>query len=120
MTDDNYGGAVPLWEETREKVINQLQPLLAQGIVPIVTGFIGATAEGVTTTLGRGGSDFSAAILGHSLEASEVWVWTDVDGVMTADPRIVSMPVLSLNCSRDSDWLITEQGAGCRKRCGLV
>jgi aspartate kinase len=73
--------------------------LLREGILPIVTGFIGATGDGVTTTLGRGGSDFTAAILGDCLDADEVWIWTDVDGVMTADPRIVAnaqvIPVLS-------------------------
>ena len=66
-----------------------LYPLLAQGIVPVVTGFIAANAAGVTTTLGRGGSDYSAAILGAVLPADDVWIWTDVDGVMTADPRLV-------------------------------
>jgi aspartate kinase len=68
-------------------------------VLPIVTGFLGASESGVTTTLGRGGSDFSAAILGVALDADEVWIWTDVDGVMTADPRIVPdarvIPVLS-------------------------
>ncbi|NPV57231.1 MAG: aspartate kinase, partial [Anaerolineae bacterium] len=67
-----------------------LEPLLASGRIPIVTGFIGSDPQGITTTLGRGGSDFSAAILGAILPASEVWIWTDVDGVMTADPRLVS------------------------------
>jgi aspartate kinase len=74
---------------------------LEAGIVPVVTGFIGATQDGVTTTLGRGGSDYTAAILGDCLDADEVWTWTDVDGVMTADPRMVSearvIPVLSYN-----------------------
>jgi aspartate kinase len=73
--------------------------LLEQGIIPVVTGFIGATKDGVTTTLGRGGSDYTGAILGEALQAAEVWIWTDVDGVMTADPRIVkgakSLPILS-------------------------
>jgi aspartate kinase len=64
-------------------------PLLAAGRVPVVTGFIGATPSGVVTTLGRGGSDFSAAIFGVALAADEVWIWTDVNGVMTADPRVV-------------------------------
>jgi aspartate kinase len=56
----------------------------------VVTGFIGATSDGVLTTLGRGGSDYSASIIGAALDAGEVWIWTDVDGVMTADPRLVS------------------------------
>jgi aspartate kinase len=76
-----------------------VRPLLAEGVIPIVTGFIAANETGVTTTLGRGGSDFSAAILGQALAATEVWIWTDVDGVMSADPRLVpsarSIPVLS-------------------------
>lgn len=66
-----------------------LIPLLNQGIIPVVTGYIGATPDGITTTLGRGGSDYTAAILGNVLDAQEVWIWTDVDGVMTADPSIV-------------------------------
>jgi aspartate kinase len=63
---------------------------LDEKVVPVVTGFVAATQDGILTTLGRGGSDYTAAILGDSLDASEVWTWTDVDGVMTADPRIVS------------------------------
>jgi len=68
-------------------------------VIPVIGGFIGATTEGVPTTLGRGGSDFSAAILGQALDADDVWIWTDVDGVLTADPRLVPnarvIPVLS-------------------------
>jgi len=79
--------------------VARLRPLLDNGVVPIVTGFIGASPEGVTTTLGRGGSDYSAAILGQALQAGEVWIWTDVDGVMSADPRLVpdarTIPTLS-------------------------
>ncbi len=99
VTDRNFQGATPLMAETRERTSARLGLLLSQGIIPIVTGFIGATADGVTTTLGRGGSDFSAAILGQALDAQEVWIWTDVDGVMTTDPRIVpgarSIPTLT-------------------------
>jgi aspartokinase/homoserine dehydrogenase 1 len=86
-------------DATRARVVDRLIPLLDDGVVPVVTGFIGATEEGVTTTLGRGGSDYTAAILGDCLDADEVWTWTDVDGVMTADPRMVPdarvIPVLS-------------------------
>ena len=89
VTDDAYQNAVPLMGATRAQVSARLGPALEGGVIPVVTGFIGATAEGVTTTLGRGGSDYSAAILGDCLDADEVWTWTDVDGVMTADPRIV-------------------------------
>ncbi|NLG49367.1 MAG: aspartate kinase [Chloroflexi bacterium] len=89
VTDSNFGNASPLFEETTARVRARLLPLIQAGIVPVVTGFIGATADGVPTTLGRGGSDYSATIIGRCLPADEVWVWTDVDGVMTADPRIV-------------------------------
>jgi len=90
VTDDYHGGADPLMDKTRAKSQARVYPLLDQGIVPIVTGFIGATVEGELTTLGRGGSDFSATILGAALDASEVIIWTDVDGVLTADPRLIS------------------------------
>jgi aspartate kinase len=89
VTDETFQNAVPLMERTRVLVAERLVPLLERGEVPVVTGFSGATAQGVTTTLGRGGSDYSAAILGDCLDADEVWTWTDVDGVMTADPRVV-------------------------------
>jgi len=90
VTDSNHGAAEPQMEETRECCEARLRPLLQRGIVPVVTGFLGATAEGVLTTLGRGGSDYSATILGAALEADEVIIWTDVDGVLTSDPRHVS------------------------------
>jgi aspartate kinase len=89
VTNDNFGAAEPLWSATREKTRARLLPLIETGVIPVVTGFIGATPEGVTTTLGRGGSDFSAAILGAALDADEVWIWTDVNGVMTANPAEV-------------------------------
>ena len=89
VTDSHHGGAEPLRDLTRARSLSRLQPLLQQGIVPVVTGFIGATPEGVLTTLGRGGSDYSATILGAALDASEIVIWTDVDGVLTADPRLV-------------------------------
>ncbi len=98
-TDETFQNAVPLMDATCTRVSTQLAPLLDEGIIPVVTGFIGATEGGATTTLGRGGSDYSAAILGTCLEADAVWTWTDVDGVMTADPHIVPdarvIPVLS-------------------------
>lgn len=89
VTDDFHGGAEPLMEETGRKSQSLLRPLLEKGIVPIVTGFMGATPKGQLTTLGRGGSDYSATILGAAMEADEVIIWTDVDGVLTADPRLV-------------------------------
>ena len=90
VTDAVFGNATPLLDATREKSRTALLPLLAEGVLPVVTGFNGATADGRATTLGRGGSDFSASILAGALDASELWIWTDVDGIMTADPRIVS------------------------------
>lgn len=89
VTDASYQAAAPDMEATRGNVERRIAPILARGAVPVITGFIGATKAGVTTTLGRGGSDFSAAIFGVALEAQEVWIWTDVPGVMTADPRVV-------------------------------
>jgi aspartokinase/homoserine dehydrogenase 1 len=89
VTDGCHGGADPCMELTRERCEARLRSLLQQGMVPVVTGFIGATADGVLTTLGRGGSDYSATILGAVLEADEVVIWTDVEGLQTADPRLV-------------------------------
>ncbi len=99
VTDSQFTSATPLLEETTARTQARLRPLLAAGVIPIVTGFIAANVVGVTTTLGRGGSDYSAAILGQALAADEVWIWTDVDGVMSADPRLTpaarSIPSLS-------------------------
>jgi len=88
-TNEHYQNAHPDLAETTEKTRGLLNPLMDKSIIPITTGFIGATPEGVITTLGRGGSDYSAAIIASVLPADEVWIWTDVDGVMTTDPRIV-------------------------------
>lgn len=89
VTDRYHGGAEPRAEETRQRAAAQLLPLLAAGEVPVITGFIGASQEGKLTTLGRGGSDYSATILGAALNADEIIIWTDVEGVLTADPRLV-------------------------------
>jgi len=89
VTDDNFGNASPLFEETAVKTRQRLAALRRRGVIPVITGFRGATPEGLCTTLGRGGSDFSGTIIGAALDADEVWIWTDVDGVMTADPRLV-------------------------------
>ncbi len=88
-TDDCFQNAHPDLSATRRKAQETLEPLLAQGCVAVTTGFIGATPGGLVTTLGRGGSDYSAGILGAVLPANDVWIWTDVDGVMSADPRMV-------------------------------
>ncbi|HVR88569.1 MAG TPA: aspartate kinase [Candidatus Limnocylindria bacterium] len=99
ITDDAFGHANPLALETRARAKQQLLPRLRYGTVPVLTGFIGSTADGVTTTLGRGGSDYSAAIIAAALGARECLIYTDVSGVMSADPRIVSdakpLPALS-------------------------
>ena len=89
VTDAVWGNASPLLEQTREKARHHLLPWLEGGVLPVVTGFNGATVDGRPTTLGRGGSDFSASILAAALDASELWIWTDVDGILTADPRLV-------------------------------
>ena len=89
VTTDQFGGAEPLIDQTRERMQARVMPLVKAGVIPVITGFIGATADGVLTTLGRGGSDYSASIVGAALDAGEVWIWTDVDGVLTANPSEV-------------------------------
>ncbi|NIR87002.1 aspartate kinase [Candidatus Bathyarchaeota archaeon] len=89
VTDSNFGEARPLIEVTAHQVKQRIEPLLGKGIIPVVTGYIAATQDGEITTLGRGGSDYTATIIAAALEADEVWVWTDVDGLMTSDPKIV-------------------------------
>ncbi len=88
VTDSNFGRATPDFEATAERVRTTLGPRLKE-IVPVVTGFIAGDSKGRITTLGRGGSDYTAAILGAALEADEIWIWTDVDGILTTDPRLV-------------------------------
>src|SRR5580658_10490540 len=89
VTDAVFGNATPIMEATRRKAGSLIEPLFASGVLPVLTGFNGATVDGRPTTLGRGGSDFSASILAAALDASELWIWTDVDGIMSADPRSV-------------------------------
>ncbi|MDX9850978.1 MAG: aspartate kinase [Anaerolineaceae bacterium] len=89
ITDRTFQNAVPDMLLSRQKIQSTLSPLFQHNLVPVVTGFLAATPEGVITTLGRGGSDFTAAILADCLDADEVWIWTDVDGVLSADPRVV-------------------------------
>jgi aspartate kinase len=89
VTDAVFGNASPQMAVTALKCAEKLIPLLDDGVLPVVTGFNGATADGRPTTLGRGGSDFSASILASALDAAELWIWTDVDGIMSADPRLV-------------------------------
>ncbi|MBP8975993.1 MAG: lysine-sensitive aspartokinase 3 [Bacteroidetes bacterium] len=89
ITNDNFTAAMPLFDIVNEKVREIFPPLLQSGKIPLTQGFIGTTSKGITTTLGRGGSDYTASIIGASLGAKEIQIWTDVDGVLTADPRIV-------------------------------
>ncbi|MDE2853611.1 MAG: aspartate kinase [Chloroflexota bacterium] len=88
ITDNDFQNADPLWEETESRITGGLLPETKAGITPVITGFIGATPDGTLTTLGRGGSDFSAAIFAACLGSDELIIWTDVDGVMTTDPRL--------------------------------
>ncbi len=88
ITDDRFGSAVPQWDETYRRIRQGMLPLLERGVVPVITGFIGATADGHITTLGRGGSDYTGAIFAAGTDCDELIIWTDVDGVMTTAPRI--------------------------------
>ena len=90
VTNSNHGAADPWMELTAERCESSLRPLLERGIIPVVTGFIGATLDGTLTTLGRGGSDYSASIIGAALGCDEIIIWTDVDGMLTSDPRVVA------------------------------
>ncbi len=89
ITDDQFTRAEPQAELIADAAQRLLRPLLASGITPVIGGFVGATTTGVTTTLGRGGSDYSAALFGAALRAEAIEIWTDVDGMLTADPRVV-------------------------------
>ena len=89
LTDGNFGEARPLMDTTKLRVSHKIEPMLKQDSVPVVTGFIGADQYGNITTIGRGGSDYTATIIAASIGAEEVWLWSDVDGLMTADPKIV-------------------------------
>jgi aspartate kinase len=101
LATDSSTPAAPLMDETRARCRELLVPLVVAGRIPILGGFIGSTTGGVTTTLGRGGSDYSASIFGVAIHASEIQIWTDVDGMLTADPRVIDnvrpVPKLSFN-----------------------
>jgi len=88
VTDARHGQASPLWDATNLRLEEKLLPLLESGYIPVLGGFIASSEDGVPTTLGRGGSDFSAAIVGAALSAARVEIWTDVDGIMTTDPKL--------------------------------
>jgi aspartate kinase len=89
VTTGDHTSATPLWPETTAALQKTVDPVLIARRIPVIGGFVGATKDGVTTTLGRGGSDYSAAIIGAALGANEIQIWTDVDGMLTADPRII-------------------------------
>jgi aspartate kinase len=89
VTDSNFGEARPLIDTTKLRVNHKLSPITKRGAVPVITGFVGADQHGNITTIGRGGSDYTATIVAASINADEVWLWSDVDGLMTADPKIV-------------------------------
>jgi aspartate kinase len=89
VTDSNFGEADPLMDYTTHRIWQIILPLFEKGVIPVVTGYIAADQDGVVTTLGRGGSDYTATILAVALAADEVWIWTDVDGIMTTDPKII-------------------------------
>ncbi|MDA4120109.1 MAG: aspartate kinase, partial [Thaumarchaeota archaeon] len=99
VTNGAFGEAVPNSSATARAVRRSLLPRLAAGEVPVVAGFIARSNEGEVTTLGRGGSDYTATLLGAALDADEIWIWTDVDGILSADPRIVknSAPIKQLS-----------------------
>jgi aspartate kinase len=88
VTDAAHTQATPLWDETDEKLRSAFLPLLAENKIPLLGGFIGATLDGIATTLGRGGSDFTASIVGAALQAARIEIWTDVDGILTTDPKL--------------------------------
>lgn len=89
ITDDNFMRAAPLFELTDAAIVERLRPVIKAGKIPVFQGFIGRTRDGITTTIGRGGSDYSAAIVGAALDVADIQIWTDVDGIMTTDPRMV-------------------------------
>jgi aspartate kinase len=98
-TDNNFGEAKPLHDISYHQIRQCLEPIIRRREIPVVTGFIAATDEGTVTTLGRGGSDYTASLLGAALSVDEIWIWTDVDGLMTADPRIVKDATVLRNVS---------------------
>lgn len=90
VTNDVHGDASPLIEATRERIETNLNPMMERNIIPVITGFIGTTVDGKPTTMGRGGSDYTASVLAICMKADEIWVWSDVDGMMSADPHEIT------------------------------
>lgn len=111
ITNSDYGNAEPIMPLTRKNVLRTILPLFKQGIVPVITGFIGKDGKGIQTTLGRGGSDYTASIIGASLSADEIIIWKDVEGFMTADPKIVPNARLINTLSYDEAIELASYGA---------
>jgi aspartate kinase len=111
VTDSHHGQASPVWDVTEQRLQETVSPLLESGQVPVLGGFIASTSDGVPTTLGRGGSDFSAAIVGAALCAARVEIWTDVDGIMTADPKLCSDARVIRKISFDEAAELAHSGA---------
>ena len=114
VTNDDHTQAIPLMRETNAALRASVLPVLDAGRVPVLGGFVGATVEGRTTTLGRGGSDYSGALVGAGIGASEIQIWTDVDGMLTADPRIVrdaAPRAAALVCRSGGAGVLRREGA---------
>ncbi len=111
VTDAHHQCAAPDLDATAAAIEDEIAPHLAAGAVPVIGGFVGATLAGVTTTLGRGGSDYSAAIVGAALDAEEIQIWTDVDGMLTADPRVIEHPQIVPRLSFGEAWELAYFGA---------
>ena len=111
LTCDTFRDAKPHLEQTRERGRGILLPLLEDGLVPVVTGFIGATPDGRITTLGRNSSDFSGAIIAHVVDAEELVIWTDVDGLYTANPHVSAEAKLLHDLSYDEAHALAASGA---------
>jgi len=109
ITDDNFTRAAPLFDLTDAAVREHLLPSIKEGRVPVLQGFIGSTRNGITTTIGRGGSDYSASLVGAALDAYDIQIWTDVDGIMTTDPRMVpeARRVKVISFDRPQSWHIS-------------
>lgn len=111
VTTAEFGDAEPLLDSSVTKTTSILLPLLEKGVTPVVTGFIGATPAGKTTTLGRGASDYTATILGYCIDSKQVWIWTDVTGVMTADPKLIPEATTIANLSYEEASELSYFGA---------
>lgn len=111
ITDENYGGAMPIMSQVEERLQAIVNPIFSEGKIPVTQGFIGVTQGGVRTTMGRESSDYSSAIIGVALKVSEIQIWTDVDGVLSADPRVVHDPVQVKTLTFDEAFELSYFGA---------